>query len=73
MNFVEPETWSDAVYFGLGAVIGLVVGCAAAGLLEVKLATAVAIVGGVTIVGGLLGVLLREHLVEILIRWPPTR
>jgi hypothetical protein len=73
MNFVEPETWSNTVYFGLGALVGLIVGCSVAGLLEIKLITAAAVAGGITVLGGVLGVILREHLVEILVRWLPTR
>jgi len=69
MNFVEPETWSDGVYFCLGAVVGVMVGLVTVGILESKGFIAVAILGGVAFLAGILGVVLREHLVELWIRW----
>jgi hypothetical protein len=69
MNFVQPETWSNSVYFGIGAVMGIFVGLGAVGLLHAKSAVALAVVGVVTLVGGILGIMLGEDLVEVLIRW----
>ena len=69
MNFVEPETWSNGVYFCLGAVVGVMVGLATVGILGSNGIVAVTIVGGVAFLGGILGVGLRKHLVELWIRW----
>ena len=69
MKLHEPESWSGAIYFGIGAILGLVVGVGAFGILDVGLGLAVVIVGGAALLGGLVAVALRDHLTEILIRW----
>ena len=69
MKLHEPASWSAAIYFGIGAVLGLLVGVGAFGILEVGLGFAVAIVAGAALLGGLIAVALREHLAEILVRW----
>ena len=69
MKLHEPESWSDATFFSIGGVIGLLVGVGAFGLFEVGIGVAVAIIGGAALVGGLVAVALRDHLVGILIRW----
>ena len=69
MNFVQPETWSSGAYFSIGAVMGVFVGLGAAGLLDTKPAASFVVVGAITLVGGILGIMLGEDLVEVLIRW----
>ncbi len=69
MSFVDPETWSDGVYFCLGALVGVMIGFAMVSILESKGMVAVAISSGVALLSGILGVMLREHLVELWIRW----
>ena len=69
MNFVQPETWSSGVYFSIGAVMGAFVGLGAAGFLDTKPALAFIVVGAITLMGGILGVMLGEDLVEVLILW----
>jgi hypothetical protein len=69
VTFVNPETWPSGAYFGIGAVVGASVGLSVASLFEVHGMTVVAIAAGAIVLGGLVGVATREHLVEILSRW----
>jgi hypothetical protein len=69
MSFAEPETWSSGVYFCLGALVGIMIGLTTVGILEIRGIVAVAISVGVALLCAIVGALLREHLVELWIRW----
>jgi hypothetical protein len=67
MKFVKPEAWPDAVFLGIGAVLGFAMGFGGAELLDARLSVAFAIAGGAALLGGILALMLREDLVEILV------
>jgi hypothetical protein len=69
MNFVQPETWSDGVYFCLGAATGIWPGLAVGRLLDAGPTVAWAVVAGATLLLGVLAVRFRDDFVEVLIKW----
>lgn len=63
----EPGSWSDETYFGVGAVWGFISGLTLSCEIVEKLVVALAIAVGAAVVGGFLGVALREDILELIV------
>ena len=64
-----PDTWPDAVFFGIGAVLGVGLALFGCLIIPVKLALAVPIACASGIIFGLLGVAFREEVFFFLPPW----
>jgi hypothetical protein len=69
VTLLAPETWPTGMCFFLGAVVGLAVASGAASLLSTKETIAIAVLAAGAVVGGIVGAVLRESLVELWTRW----
>ena len=65
-----PDSWPDAVFFGIGAALGVGLALLAYLIIPLRLGLAIPIACASGIVFGLLGVAFREDVFFLLPPWP---